>query len=143
MSGSEQLNKKLGFKRRLIHSRRLRMIVIGIPLVFILVLIRSFCTERQFNTFLLAFFGLIIMFLVYNFRKSDESNIIITEKNEEINRQKQLVEEQKILVDKALHELREKNKEVMESIHYAKRIQTALLPTQKYLEKKLTDKKSA
>jgi hypothetical protein len=127
MSESGKLNKKLGFKRRLIHSRRLRMVVIGVPLVFLLAMIRSFYSERQFNTFLLAFFGLIIMFLVYNFRKSDESNIIITEKNEEINRQKLLLEEQKLLVDKAFHELHEKNKEVMESIRYAKRIQTALI----------------
>src|SRR5205814_262155 len=49
-------------------------------------------------------------------------------------RQKQkaneIISHQKYLVD-------EKQKEILDSIHYAKRIQQSLLPTEKYLEKNL------
>jgi len=49
-------------------------------------------------------------------------------------KQKVVIEEQKVLVDKAYEELHEKNKEVMDSIRYAKRIQTALITSEKYIE---------
>ena len=44
--------------------------------------------------------------------------------------QKDIIEEQKIIVE-------EKQKEVLDSIHYAKRIQQSLLPTEKYIDKSL------
>lgn len=46
-------------------------------------------------------------------------------------RQKSIIEEQKHLVD-------EKQQEIMASIHYAKRIQQALLPSEKFIAKNLT-----
>src|ERR1700757_708646 len=49
------------------------------------------------------------------------------------HQQKQIIEEQKVLVDKAYESLHEKNKEVMDSIRYAKRIQTALITSEKYI----------
>jgi tetratricopeptide (TPR) repeat protein len=49
------------------------------------------------------------------------------------NRQKVIIEKQKKLVDKAYEELHEKNKEIIDSIHYAKRIQTALITSEKYI----------
>ena len=52
-------------------------------------------------------------------------------------KQKVVIEQQKVLVDNAFAHLEEKNKEVMDSIHYAKRIQTALLTSEKYIERKL------
>ena len=52
-------------------------------------------------------------------------------------KQKVIIEQQKVLVDEAFAQLEEKNKEVMDSIHYAKRIQTALMPNEKYIEKTL------
>jgi tetratricopeptide (TPR) repeat protein len=54
------------------------------------------------------------------------------------HRQKQVIEEQKKLVDKAYEELHEKNKEVMDSIKYAKRIQNALITSEKYIENSLS-----
>ncbi len=45
-------------------------------------------------------------------------------------RQKAVIEQQKHLVD-------EKQKEILDSIHYAKRIQTALITSEKYIEKNL------
>jgi len=41
------------------------------------------------------------------------------------------------MVDKAYDELHEKNKEVMDSIYYARRIQTALITNEKYIENSL------
>ncbi len=54
-------------------------------------------------------------------------------------KQKVIIEQQKVLVDEAFTHLEEKNKEVMDSIHYAKRIQTALLTSEKYIERKLNE----
>ncbi|HXU26146.1 MAG TPA: tetratricopeptide repeat protein, partial [Bacteroidia bacterium] len=53
------------------------------------------------------------------------------------NQQKQIIEKQKVLVDEAYHELHEKNKEVLDSIRYAKRIQTALITPEKYITNSL------
>ena len=40
-------------------------------------------------------------------------------------------------MDEAYAQLEEKNKEVMDSIHYAKRIQNALLPNETYIARQL------
>jgi tetratricopeptide (TPR) repeat protein len=52
-------------------------------------------------------------------------------------KQKVVIEQQKTLVDEAFAQLEEKNKEVMDSIHYAKRIQTALMPNEKFIDRTL------
>jgi tetratricopeptide (TPR) repeat protein len=59
-------------------------------------------------------------------------------------RQKMIIEKQKTAADNAFVQLNEKNKEVMDSIHYARRIQFALLTPEKYIERnllRLRDKK--
>jgi len=53
------------------------------------------------------------------------------------HRQKAVIEKQKVLVDKAYEELHEKNKEVLDSIHYAKRIQNALITSEKNIQTSL------
>jgi len=50
-----------------------------------------------------------------------------------INHAKLTITEQKKLLD-------EKNKDILDSIHYAKRIQTSLMPTEKYLDRILNEK---
>ncbi|MDO9001740.1 MAG: hypothetical protein Q7W45_18380, partial [Bacteroidota bacterium] len=64
-------------------------------------------------------FGLVLilaLFILRGYKQKQKANaIIITQKR---------------LVD-------EKQKEILDSIHYAKRIQTALLPSEKYIEKSL------
>ncbi|MGZ4040848.1 MAG: tetratricopeptide repeat protein [Bacteroidia bacterium] len=52
-------------------------------------------------------------------------------------KQKKIIEEQKIKVDEAFSKLHEKNKEVLDSIYYARRIQRSLLTTEKYFSKQL------
>jgi hypothetical protein len=49
-------------------------------------------------------------------------------------RQKVIIEKQKQKVDAAFESLHEKNKEVMDSIRYAKRIQNALITSEKSIE---------
>jgi len=52
-------------------------------------------------------------------------------------KQKAIIEKQKVLVDLAYESLHEKNKEVMDSIFYARRIQRALITSEKYIERVL------
>lgn len=51
--------------------------------------------------------------------------------------QKNTIEEQKEVVDKAYDQLEEKNREILDSITYAKRIQTAVLPPTKLVKEYL------
>ncbi|MBK7666588.1 MAG: tetratricopeptide repeat protein [Sphingobacteriaceae bacterium] len=51
------------------------------------------------------------------------------------NRQKEIIEKQKLLVE-------EKQKEILDSIHYAKRIQRSLLPNENFLNKSINRLKS-
>ncbi len=55
------------------------------------------------------------------------------------NKQKKIIELQKSKVDEAYDKLSEKNKEVLDSIQYAKRIQSALLTSQSYIRRKLKE----
>lgn len=62
-------------------------------------------------------------FIFRSYKQKQKANIIITEQKEEVERQKMMVEQ--------------KQKEMLDSIHYAKRIQQSLLPTEKYIDKSL------
>ncbi len=69
---------------------------------------------------------LVLVFAGFIFR-----SLRITRKQKAlIEKQKTIVEAQKDLVD-------EKQKEILDSIHYAKRIQTALITSEKYIERNL------
>ena len=52
-------------------------------------------------------------------------------------RQKKIIEQQKTAVDDAYGQLEEKNNEVLDSINYAKRIQSAILPSNKLVKEYL------
>ncbi len=80
--------------------------------------------EKQRNYFILGFalVAFLSLFIFRSYKQKQKANVIISL--------------QKILVE-------EKQKEILDSIYYAKRIQTSLLPTEKYIErslKKLKDK---
>ena len=64
---------------------------------------------------------LLAIFIFRGYRQKQKANVIISE--------------QKLLVE-------EKQKEILDSIHYAKRIQKAHLPQEKYISKKLTELKN-
>ena len=71
------------------------------------------------------------------------TKVIIPQKEREeegsrvTQKQKKVIEEQKGLVDAAYEQLHEKNKEVMDSITYARRIQRALITPEAYIDKAL------
>lgn len=67
---------------------------------------------------------LIAVFIYYSLVQKKKANQSLTAKNEQIEHQHKLLEE--------------KQKEILDSIHYAKRIQQSLLPTEKYFIKNLT-----
>jgi tetratricopeptide (TPR) repeat protein len=58
-------------------------------------------------------------------------SVVLYRQRNRLKSEKKEVEKQKLLVDA-------KNHEILDSIHYAKRIQNSLLPTEKYIEKNLT-----
>lgn len=83
-------------------------------------------TQRNY---LLLGIALLLLFSVYIYRgykQKQKANEIIALQKEEVEMQKTLVEE--------------KQKEILDSIHYAKRIQESLLPTEKYIERVLKKK---
>jgi tetratricopeptide (TPR) repeat protein len=79
--------------------------------------------QRQFYIFSSSFFILLLIsFLIYRgYRQKQKANEIITKQRDEVEKQKNLVEHQKEIVE-------EKNKEILDSIIYAKRLQDAILP---------------
>jgi tetratricopeptide (TPR) repeat protein len=84
-------------------------------------------TFRKTLYLIIALILLVVIALIYSFVLKQRSNKSLVLKNNEINKQKHLVEE--------------KQKEIIDSIHYAKRIQQSLMPTSKYISKKLDDLK--
>ncbi|MGZ3919679.1 MAG: tetratricopeptide repeat protein [Bacteroidia bacterium] len=70
---------------------------------------------------------LLAIFIYRGYRQKQKDNIVITHQKEEVVKAKILIEHQKELVD-------EKQKEILDSIHYAKRIQNALLASDALLE---------
>ena len=78
---------------------------------------------------------LVIIFSIMLF-----SRFRITQKQKAvIEKQKKVVEEQKLLVEQQKTIVDEKNKDITDSIHYASRIQRALLTTEEYIGKRLKD----
>ena len=68
----------------------------------------------------------ILVLLVLNFyRQKKKANALLEEKNNEISKQKDIIEE--------------KHKEITDSIDYAKRIQNAILPPARMVDEKLKD----
>ncbi|HXU28706.1 MAG TPA: tetratricopeptide repeat protein [Bacteroidia bacterium] len=67
----------------------------------------------------------IALIIFRNYKRSQRAHAIISKQKNEIEKQKHFVEE--------------KNKEVMDSIHYAKRIQRALLTSENYFKKYVND----
>ena len=68
----------------------------------------------------LSILGALMLFLMYMFKKKAEAQ--------------RLIEKQKKQVDAAFDELEEKNTEILDSINYAKRIQSAILPPNKLVK---------
>lgn len=73
--------------------------------------------QNKQKWYLFGVLGLLLIFLIFVFNRFRAAK-----------KRKQIIEEQKKQVDLAFTELAEKNNEIMDSIAYAKRIQSAILP---------------
>ncbi|HXB12945.1 MAG TPA: tetratricopeptide repeat protein [Bacteroidia bacterium] len=75
------------------------------------------------NSFIAGFALMLALafFIFRGYRQKQKANIIITQQKEEVENQKTLVEQQKGIVE-------EKNRDILDSIIYAKRLQDAILP---------------
>ncbi|MGZ4036953.1 MAG: tetratricopeptide repeat protein, partial [Bacteroidia bacterium] len=79
------------------------------------------------NKFLFAILGVSLLialagFVIRGNIQRKKANVLLTSQNNEITKQKSEIEEQKLLVE-------EKQKEIIDSITYAKRLQEAILPS--------------
>lgn len=86
------------------------------------------------NSFIVGFLLMIALafFIFRGYSEKKKANIIISAQKAEVEQQKLLVEHQKAIVE-------EKNKDITDSIHYASRIQRALLTTDEYMGKHLPE----
>lgn len=78
-----------------------------------------------------ALYGGVLLLLLFG--------IVIFNRLRITRNQKQIIENQKQEVDEAYSQLGEKNTEIMDSINYAKRIQSAILPPAKLVKEHLKD----
>lgn len=86
--------------------------------------------NTQKLVYVLIGIALLLCFALYMFFKTSSLKNKISNQNLILEQQNILVEHQKNIVEA-------KQKEILDSIHYAKRIQESLLPSDKYIEKNL------
>lgn len=84
--------------------------------------------QKQQSYFLYAGLALTVLFGAFIFNRFQTTR-----------KQKGIIEDQKRQVDQAFAQLGHRNKEIMDSINYAKRIQSAILPSSKKVEQHLRD----
>ncbi|MDF1548207.1 MAG: tetratricopeptide repeat protein [Bacteroidales bacterium] len=82
---------------------------------------------------------LIAFILFYAFRQKRKANIALANKNKEILMQQEEIIMQRDKLDSSNKELDRKNHQIMESINYAKLIQTAMLQPEQSLDKHVPD----
>jgi serine phosphatase RsbU (regulator of sigma subunit)/Flp pilus assembly protein TadD len=85
-------------------------------------------------------FMLIFAYFIYkSYQRKKITNIILTRQKKEIESQKDEIEAQRDFVTKQRDQIAHQNEIITDSIEYAKRIQSALLPQGDYLEKILPE----
>lgn len=86
--------------------------------------------KKQQNIILYSVMGVLVLVLVFAFFIF--RNLRVTQK------QKYIIEQQKETVETQKKIVEEKQKEILDSIYYARRIQQSLLPKEQYINKKLS-----
>lgn len=85
-------------------------------------------TAKTLISGIAALFGIIIIITIFFYLKIRKSNIIINKQKERVEQQNEIISSQKLLVE-------EKQKEIIDSINYAKRIQNAVLTNEEVWNK--------
>lgn len=85
-------------------------------------------------------FMLLLAYIIYqNLQRKKKTNRILLEQKKEIETQRDEIEAQRDFVTKQRDQIAQQNTIITDSIEYAKRIQNALLPQEKYMKKILTE----
>lgn len=71
--------------------------------------------------------------------KSEEEKSKFKEKNQKLWTQSVAIHKEKERIDSLMQQLEHRNKEILDSINYAKRIQAAILPSSRYLQSELPE----
>ncbi len=91
----------------------------------------------------IALASLIIVYIKYRERKlraeRDRLEQVVTERTAEVVKQKNLIENQRDEIQKQHNIVIEQKKDIMDSIQYAKRIQTAAIPSEEWVRHELQD----
>ncbi|MDF2448954.1 MAG: protein serine/threonine phosphatase [Bacteroidota bacterium] len=90
--------------------------------------------RKNYSILILSIVGVFILLLAILLLKRFKEKKQVAEEFSEKNK---AIEIQKKIIDTAYHELSEKNKDITDSIKYAKRIQEAIFPSQAYFSKLL------
>lgn len=92
--------------------------------------------EKTLRIVLYVSIGLIALFsiFIYNrFRITRKQKYIIELQKTEVDRQRELADSRREIAENQKHIIEEKQKEILDSIHYAKRIQQAMLTSEAYI----------
>ena len=81
-----------------------------------------------------VFFSFFLIRTVKNIRKSKQ---IIEQQNIEVERQRELADQRRLIAEEQRQIIAEKQKEIIDSIHYASHIQQALLTRKSYIKQQL------
>ena len=91
----------------------------------------SMAENKRQNAILLFIVVILLLVIVFSIFMSNRYRVT--------QKQKKQIEEQQIITDQQKFLVEEKNKEITDSIHYAKRIQAAILPPDKLVKEHLKD----
>ena len=87
------------------------------------------------------FIVIVFALFIYNrFKISQKQNLIIEQQKTEVEGQKELADQRRLEAEEQKHIVENKNKEIIDSINYARRIQNAMLTSDGYLKDSLTNK---
>ena len=90
-------------------------------------------TQRTALYLGIAVIALFSLFMYNRFRITRKQKQIIEIQNIEVEEQRQLADNRRILAEEQKHIIEAKQKEILDSIHYAKRIQQAMLTSEGYI----------
>lgn len=86
-----------------------------------------------------CFTGIIIFLLYRSNRNKQKDNLLISQQRDEVEAQRDLAHQNYTAAEEAKAILEERNREILDSIKYAKRLQEAVLPPQKLVKEWLTN----
>ncbi len=91
------------------------------------------------NAFVIGFvLMLLLAYLIYrNYKRKQETNRRLAEQNEKIKQKNKEIQEQRNLATEQRDQISKQKEFITESIHYASKIQNAVLPQEKYIQKVL------